>query len=56
MITWNITKRLTGGILDGIVVSDTLTQDARFGAPFADGQFVKSCAGSNYTVLSVSRA
>ena len=54
MATWTIIKALHG-ILEGITVTDTLTQDASFGAPFKAGQLVKSCAGSDYTVIGCTR-
>ena len=53
MIKWNITKKL-GGILAGITVTDTLTQDANLPAPFHPGQFVAGI-GCDYTVVSVTR-
>jgi len=53
MVTWTITKRLHG-LLDGIVVSDTLTADAALGAPFTAGQVVTGL-GCDYTVLAVAR-
>lgn len=51
--TWTITKRLHG-LLDGIVVSDTLTADAALPAPFTAGQVVDGL-GCAYTVLAVTR-
>jgi hypothetical protein len=54
MVTWTIKKRLEGN-LKGIYVTDTLTQDATLPAPFHGGQYVKSCGGCDYTVISVSR-
>ena len=56
MVTWIIVKRLTGGIMDGIVVTDRMSADGSLGAPFKAGQFVRSCAGSNYTVVSCDLA
>jgi hypothetical protein len=55
VVTWIFVKRLHG-LLEGIEVTETLTQDAKFGAPFKAGQYVRACAGSNYTVVSCERA
>ena len=54
MITWTITKQLHG-VLEGIVVTDTMTADASLPAPFAIGRRVRGI-GSDFTVLEVTKA
>lgn len=53
VVTWTITKRLEGN-LDGIVVTEAMTQDASLPAPFTAGQRVNGL-GCPYTILEVTR-
>jgi hypothetical protein len=46
VVTYRITKKLSG-VLDGIEVTDTLTQDAMLPPPFQAGEVVGVSSGIN---------